>query len=66
MPLAFRLAAPQDYEPLEKLTLESIEPITWLRTVDARFGPLNGLDWRARWRLRFRTLTWPSRRIRLR
>jgi ribosomal protein S18 acetylase RimI-like enzyme len=54
MPLAFRLAAPPDYESLEKLTLESFEPITWLRKIDERFGPLNGHDWRARWRIRFR------------
>jgi ribosomal protein S18 acetylase RimI-like enzyme len=54
MPLAFRLAAPSDFEALEKLTLESFEPITWLRKIDARFGPLNGRDWRTRWKTRFR------------
>jgi ribosomal protein S18 acetylase RimI-like enzyme len=54
MPLAFRLAAPSDYDFLERLTIESFEPITWLRKVDARFGPLNGRDWRVRWQARFR------------
>lgn len=54
MPLAFRLAVPADYPVLEALTLDSFEPITWFRKVDERFGPLNGKDWRARWRSRFR------------
>jgi ribosomal protein S18 acetylase RimI-like enzyme len=53
MTLAFRLAEPSDYAVLEKLTIESFEPITWLRKVDERFGPLNGRDWRERWRARF-------------
>ena len=53
MALAFRLAEPPDYAALEKLTIESFEPITWLRKVDERFGPLNGRDWRERWRARF-------------
>lgn len=54
MALAFRLAAPEDYPALESLTLDSFEPITWFRKVDERFGPLNGKDWRQRWRSRFR------------
>ncbi len=54
MALAFRLARPEDYPALETLTLESFEPITWFRQVDRRFGPLNGKDWRQRWRSRFR------------
>lgn len=54
MALRFRMAAPSDYRALEKLTLESFEPITWLKKVDERFGPLNGKDWRTRWRKRFR------------
>ena len=53
MALAFRLAQPTDYARLEKLTLESFEPITWLKRVDERFGPLNGRDWRERWQTRF-------------
>lgn len=53
MALAFRLAELADYPTLERLTLESFEPITWLRKIDERFGPLNGLDWRERWRARF-------------
>ena len=53
MALAFRPAQLADYPALEQLTLESFEPITWLRKIDERFGPLNGLDWRERWRARF-------------
>jgi ribosomal protein S18 acetylase RimI-like enzyme len=53
MALAFRLAQLADYPALEQLTLESFEPITWLRKVDERFGPLNGRDWQQRWRERF-------------
>jgi ribosomal protein S18 acetylase RimI-like enzyme len=53
MALVFRVAEPADYARLEKLTLDAFEPITWLRKVDERFGPLNGRDWRQRWRERF-------------
>ena len=54
MALTFRLAAPSDYELLERLCIDSFEPITWLKKADKQFGPLNGKDWRARWQLRFR------------
>ena len=54
MALRFRLAEPADYEALETLTLDSFGPITWIRKVDERFGPLNGTDWRQRWKTRFR------------
>jgi ribosomal protein S18 acetylase RimI-like enzyme len=53
MSLVFRLATPADYNRLEELVIASFEPITWFRRADERFGPMNGLDWRARWRLRF-------------
>lgn len=53
MALEFRLADKRDYERLEKLVIDSFEPITWLKTCDEVFGPLNGLDWRQRWKLRF-------------
>ncbi|HWB96488.1 MAG TPA: GNAT family N-acetyltransferase [Bryobacteraceae bacterium] len=54
MPLEFRLARPSDYDQLEQLTIDSFEPITWLKRADQHFGPLNGHDWRNRWQLRFR------------
>jgi len=53
MPLTFRLATPADYETLEMLVIDAFGPITWYRTADERFGPLNGRDWRARWETRF-------------
>jgi ribosomal protein S18 acetylase RimI-like enzyme len=53
MPLQFRLVKPFEYEKLEKLTIDSFEPITWSKKTDERFGPLNGLDWRQRWQMRF-------------
>jgi ribosomal protein S18 acetylase RimI-like enzyme len=61
MRLTFRLATESDYRQLENLMIASFEPITWFRRADAIFGPLNGKDWRERWRLRlagvFRTQT---------
>jgi len=52
MSLAFRLAAAADHEPLTALVLASFAPITWQKPLDERYGPLNGCDWQARWRLR--------------
>jgi ribosomal protein S18 acetylase RimI-like enzyme len=52
--MQIRPATPPDYPDVEKLVMESFEPVTWARRVDERFGPLNGLDWHARWRLRLR------------
>ena len=52
--MSIREATSDDYAAVEKLVLEAFEPITWLRAQDIRYGPLNGLDWRARWRLRVR------------
>ncbi len=51
--LSFRLALPSEYDKLEKLTIDSFEPITWMKKADDRFGPLNGKDWRQRWQARF-------------
>ena len=47
-----RIAEPSDWTAIEHLVIESFEPITWARTLDERFGPLNGLAWRDRWKLR--------------
>jgi ribosomal protein S18 acetylase RimI-like enzyme len=54
MPLEFRLAAPPDHPRLEEMVIESFEPITWFKKLDARVGPLNGRDWRTRWHGRMR------------
>jgi ribosomal protein S18 acetylase RimI-like enzyme len=47
-----RQATAQDYSAVETLVIESFEPITWMRTLDTKFGVENGLDWRARWKIR--------------
>jgi len=56
MALQFRLARPEEYEALERMTINAFEPITWLKKADQKFGPLNGLDWRQRWQRRFRKI----------
>ena len=56
MPLAIRPAAPADHAAIEKLVIDSFEPITWQKKLDERFGPLNRLDWRARWQARLQKI----------
>ena len=34
------------------MIIDAIGPITWFRKIDEIHGPLNGLDWRERWRRR--------------
>jgi ribosomal protein S18 acetylase RimI-like enzyme len=52
MPLAFRPPAAGEFAALQSLVTDSFEPITWQKKLDARFGLLNGRDWRARWEAR--------------
>ncbi len=52
MALNFRLARPEEYPRLEEMVIGAFEPITWMKKLDDRIGPLNGADWRARWRVR--------------
>lgn len=52
MALEFRPAAASEQRQIEEMVIESFEPISWFRRVDARFGPLNGRDWRTRWQAR--------------
>jgi ribosomal protein S18 acetylase RimI-like enzyme len=47
-----RFAAAGDLPRLIEVSLAAFGAITWQRAVDARFGPLQGLDWRERWRRR--------------
>jgi ribosomal protein S18 acetylase RimI-like enzyme len=54
MPLVLRLATADDHPAVEQLVIDAFEPITWQKKLDARFGPLNGRDWRRRWRDRLR------------
>lgn len=52
MPLHIRPALASDYNAIETMVIESFEPITWQRRLDEAIGPLNGVDWRERWRHR--------------
>jgi len=54
MALKFRLAAAPEHSRIEEMVIESFEPITWLKKLDARIGPLNGRGWRTRWQARMR------------
>ena len=50
MALQVRPAKEADFPAIEAMVIASFEPITWARTLDLRVGPLNGVDWRERWR----------------
>lgn len=52
MALSVRLADPAEYPKLEKMVIDAFEPISWMKKLDDRMGPLNGVDWRARWEAR--------------
>lgn len=52
MELQFRLATAGDFETVTKLVIESFEPITWQKKLDQMMGPLKGVDWRGRWKMR--------------
>ena len=54
MLLHFRPAEARDYQKIQDMVIESFEPITWFKKLDARIGPLNGRDWRVRWEARMR------------
>jgi len=54
MPLEFRPAAAAEHSRIEKIVIDSFEPITWFKKLDARVGPLNGRGWRTRWQARMR------------
>ena len=56
MQLHVRLATENDHAALEKLVIDSFEPITWQKKLDAQVGPLNGCDWRQRWTNRLRKI----------
>jgi ribosomal protein S18 acetylase RimI-like enzyme len=47
-----RPATPADFPALERLIIASFEAVTWARSLEERYGLLNGLDWRARWQRR--------------
>lgn len=56
MSLTFRLATTSDHAAVERLLIDSFEPITWQKKIDANYGPLNGCDWRARWQSRLQKI----------
>ena len=45
-----------EHRKIEDMVIESFEPITWLKKLDDRIGPLNGQDWRSRWHARMKKL----------
>lgn len=51
-PLEFRLARSEEFPALEKMVIDAFEPITWMKKIEARTGPLNGVGWRDRWHTR--------------
>ncbi len=55
-PLLVRPAVSSDFPPLEALVIDSFEPITWQKKLDAAFGPLNGRSWRERWSARLKNI----------
>ena len=54
MLLHFRPAEACDHQKIQDMVIESFEPITWFKKLDAQIGPLNGQDWRMRWQARMR------------
>jgi ribosomal protein S18 acetylase RimI-like enzyme len=54
MPLDFRPANPSEYPKIESMVIESFEPISWVKRLEDRMGPLNNRDWRTRWKDRMR------------
>src|SRR5262245_45400084 len=52
MSLNIRPLMPADHEAVTRLVIDSFEPITWQKKLDAKIGPLNGCDWRQRWEAR--------------
>jgi ribosomal protein S18 acetylase RimI-like enzyme len=55
-PMQIRPATQDEFGQIEKLVIDSFEPITWARKLDETFGALNGLDWRSRWRMRLQRI----------
>ncbi len=54
MPLTFREPTSADHDTVIAMVVESFEPISWYRKLDARIGPLNGRGWELRFEDRLR------------
>lgn len=52
MALQFRPPRPDEYPAIEEMVIASFAPITWMKKLDSRIGPLNGEDWHRRWKRR--------------
>src|SRR5690348_2632179 len=52
MRLRFHPAQVHERQKIQEMVIDSFEPITWFKKLEARFGPLNGQDWRMRWQSR--------------
>jgi ribosomal protein S18 acetylase RimI-like enzyme len=52
MALNIRPAHPSEYPQIEKMVVESFEPITWFKKIDKTYGPVDGNNWRDRWHYR--------------
>ena len=50
MSLKTRVAGDDEFDRVFDLLVESFEPVSYWKTIDERYGPLNGKDWRERWR----------------
>ena len=56
MPLSIRPCVASDHDAAIKLVIDSFEPITWQKKLDANMGPLNGRNWQARWQARLHNI----------
>ncbi len=43
-----------EHDEIAECVIDSFEPITWASKLDERIGPLDGVDWRDRWRSKLR------------
>lgn len=50
--MPIRFASPADLPRITEVALAAFGPITWQVTIDRLYGPLNGHDWRERWKQR--------------
>jgi ribosomal protein S18 acetylase RimI-like enzyme len=53
--LVIRRMRPDEHEAIQEAVIDSFEPITWYKKLEAEIGPLAGTGWRDRWRKKLRT-----------
>lgn len=54
--LTIRPITPADHSAVIAMVIDAFEPITWQKTLDEKFGPPGGCDWRQRWEARLRKI----------